>query len=97
MFETIINWFVFIMLAGVVAVIAAAFGQIIVDTIKYQTKANAFLALFGFFGGIFAFAAPAVFNSVIPANNWGFVVVMANYFVVMPALLFLALWAWERN
>ena len=97
MFDMIISWFVFIMLASVVAVIAAAFGQIIVDTITYHTKANAFIALFGLFGGVFAIFAPVIFSSVIPTNTWGTLLVLCCWFIATPVLLFLSFWAYERN
>ena len=97
MFTTIVNAVVFLALVGAVAAIATGFTGVIADTMRYHTKANAFLALFGFFGGIVAVIAPAIFSSVIPVNGWGTALIAFSWLVAAPALLLLSVWAYERK
>ena len=97
MLDTIFNTVMFLIVVGVVALVATVFAALIADTMKYQTKANAFLALFGIFGAIFAVIAPAIFSSVIPVNNWGTALVVFSWLVAAPGLLLLSVWAYERK
>lgn len=97
MLDTIFSTVMFLIVVGVVALVATVFAALIADTMKYHTKATAFLALFGVFGCIFAVIAPAIFSSVIPTNNWGTALIAFSWLVAAPGLLLLAAWAYERK
>jgi|OM-RGC.v1.027814257 hypothetical protein len=97
MLDIIFNILMFIIITTAVVLIVIAFAGIIADTMRYHTKANAFLALFGLFGGMVAIFAPAIFSQAIPVNNWGTVIIAFSWLIAAPALLLLSVWAYERK
>jgi len=97
MFTTIISWFIFLVILGFIAGTVCLIAYSVYMTMSAASTASAVLFLTGLFGTVFSLMAPVIFDGVIPANNWGIVICVSCWFVVMPASAVLSAWAIERE
>lgn len=97
MFTTIINWLVFLTVAGLITYTVGLFAYAIFTVVSEKGTAEAVLFLAGLFGTLFFLLAPFIFDGVIPANNWGLVISLSCWLVALPATIILSTWAIERK
>ena len=97
MFTTIIEWLVFLVVAGIIAYGVGLVVYAVYMIIAEESPVNAVLSLASMFGVVFFVVAPFVFNGVIPANNWGMLICFISWLVGVPASIMLGTWTLERK
>lgn len=97
MFTTIIEWLVFLTLAGIIAYTVGLLAYGVYTVMSEDGIADAAILLFGMFAPVFFVVAPFMFSGVIPANNWGILVGLMCWLVAPAACVLLSVWAYERK
>ena len=98
MFTTIIEWLVFLTVAGIIAYVVGLLAYGIYAVKSEEGIAQVALLMLGMFGPVFFIIAPFIFSGAIPANNNLAILVGVFCWLVAPVgCVLLSTWASERR
>lgn len=97
MFTTIVEWLVFLTVAGIIAYVVGLLAYGIYAVKSEEGIAQVALLMLGIFGPVFFIIAPFMFSGVIPANNWAILVGVFCWLVAPVGCVLLSVWASERK